>query len=299
METFRFPEPVKPKPLPLWQPHLAGREELEPFTPEAELLEFSQPFDFEDGVSLTEAARVAYTNLFHSLEASGQKPLRLWNSFPRINQGADQNGSGTEELYKCFNKGRRQAWLQYDPSLKTVCAATGIGNSNPEAVFSLCCLATNHPVVHLENPNQISFLDYSAKYGTPPSSRRGTLHFTPSGVELYLAGTASIVGENNKYAGDHEPKDIRLQLRQTIDNIQTLISAENLERQTPDNLKPLPAFSLTEMQAVRVYLRNPADLEMVKQELEGTYGLNPEHIMYLQADICRRPLDLEIEGCFL
>ncbi len=253
-------------------------------------LHLSQPFGGVGQPSVEEAAHTVYRKLFDWLEKEQLRPLRIWNRVPNINQGADELGSGTEERYKLFNKGRRKAWLEYDPSLKTISAATCVGKTGEDTI-DVWCLATPHQVIHLENPQQISFLDYSAKYGTPPSSRRGTLHLNPSGLEIWISGTASIVGEDNRFAGDHEPKDIQKQVVQTLENIQLLISDDNLRRHYPD--WALHDLRLRQLEQIRVYYRNSKDFEAIQQTLVSAGLAEAE---YIQADICRKPLDVEIEG---
>lgn len=253
-------------------------------------LHLSESFGGENQPSLEDAAYLVYQQLFDWLKDEQLHPLRIWNRVPDINRGADASGSGSEERYKLFNKGRRRAWLEYDPSLKTICAATCVGKTG-EDVIDVWCLATSHRVIHLENPQQISFLDYSAKYGTPPSSRRGTLHLTPNGYEIWISGTASITGEDNRFAGDHEAKDVQKQTVQTLENIQLLISDENLKYHYADwNPHKL---HLAQLEQVRVYYRSSKDLEAIQQTLVSSGLAEAE---YVQADICRKPLDVEIEG---
>jgi chorismate lyase/3-hydroxybenzoate synthase len=247
----------------------------------------------EDTVEV--ATEKAYRDLFHELERLGMHPLRIWNYMPDINAGADEQGNGTSERYKQFNAGRYAAWKACDPDFSEVCAATGIGNAKPYNAVDITCLATKYPVVHLDNPNQVPFLKYDTeRFGVQPCSRRGTVHCTPEGLEVYISGTASITGQENRFAGDNEPKDVRLQTQQTLENIQALISQENLATYLGDQYQ-IPKYSLSDLQAVRVYIRNEEDLPVIQEELEAA-GISQDQIMYLQGDICRRPLDVEIEG---
>lgn len=254
-------------------------------------MRFDVELPFEDA-SLEEVAHKAYQDLFAQIKSKGLHPLRFWNFIPNINKGADELGNGEQERYKTFNRGRRKAWLEYDPSLKTVCASTGVG-SHEQDILKVSCLATPYPVVPLENPNQISFLEYSEKYGTPPSSRRGSLHITPVGIEVWISGTASIIGEDNRFAGDNEPKDIAQQVRQTLENIQILLTDANLSKHYPE-WKP-KNLTLKDLENVKVYIRNPEDTHTIHEMIEAT-GIPKEETEYMEADICRRPLDVEIEG---
>jgi|GEM_PF-6884244 len=263
-------------------------------------LEASPSFKEHTGLNLEQVAAQAYADLFLCLEELNMQPLRIWNYVPDINQGADAQGNGSSERYKQFNAGRHQAWLAANSDFSQVCAATGIGNLNTQDELQLTVLATKHPVVHLDNPHQTPFLQYdSEKFGVQPCSRRGTIHLPPTGFEVYIAGTASITGQENRHAGDNEPKNIRLQTKQTLDNIRVLISQKNLEHHLIEAAvvlkKAVPIFQLSDLQAVRVYIRNEEDLPIIKEEMELA-GIDLRQSMFVQADICRRPLDVEIEG---
>lgn len=233
------------------------------------------------------AAYEAYSGILTDLKAKGLYPLRFWNFVPNINEGANEQGDGENERYKLFNRGRRKAWLEYDPTLNSVCAASCVGSFGQD-VLKISYLATENPVVHINNPQQISFLDYSAKYGAPPSSRRGTLHMTPTGIEVWIAGTASIVGEDNKFT-----EDVVKQTKQTLENIQALITDDNLRQYYSE--WESRSLSLKDLRNIRVYLRHLGDEEKITGILEGS-GMSAKEIEFVHADICRRPLDVEIEG---
>lgn len=255
-------------------------------------------FHEQSGNTVETATQEAYTEIFHMLRELDMHPLRIWNYMPGINEGSDELGNGTSERYKQFNAGRYKAWLANNPDFSEVCAATGIGNEDPYDGIDIACLATKHPVVHLDNPQQIPFLEYNTeRFGVHPCSRRGTVHLAPGGMEIYIAGTASITGQDNRFAGDKEPKDIRLQTRQTLENILALVSQENLAKYLGDTVE-IPEYVLADLKALRVYIRNEEDLSIVREELESA-GVLAEQTMYLRADICRRPLDIEIEAMLI
>ncbi len=252
-------------------------------------------FHEQSGQTVESATEAAYTKLFEKVQELRMHPLRIWNYMPNINDGADSEGNGASELYKQFNAGRHKAWQAYDPDFSEVCSATGIGNTNPYKGIDITCLATKHPVIHLDNPNQIPFLQYDAeRFGVQPCSRRGTIHLTPGGIEIYISGTASITGQDNRFAGDIEPKDIRMQTRQTLENIQALVSQENLAAYVSVD-QDIPEYQLADLKALRVYIRNEEDLPIIQEELEAA-GIPANQIMYLKADICRKLLDIEIEA---
>lgn len=256
-----------------------------------DLLHLHTNLPFTDS-NLEGVAYQSYRDLLQQIEEKRLHPLRFWNFVSDINHGSDRLGDGENERYKLFNRGRRRAWLEYDPSLKAVCASTCVG-SREQNRLDISCLATQLEVTQLDNPNQIPFSDYSDKYGTPPSSRRGSLHITPKGVEVWISGTASIIGEETRFTGDKEPKDLVKQLNQTLENIKALISDKNLSKYYPA-WKPRN-LSLKDLCKVRVYVRNPDDIHTIHECIESE-GISQKETEYLEADICRRPLDVEIEA---
>jgi len=48
--------------------------------------------------------------------------------------------------------------------------------------------------------------------------------------------------------------------------------------------------------ACKVYVRHPSDLPVIQKELRSALGSASTHAVYLQADICRRDLSVEIEA---
>ena len=56
-------------------------------------------------------------------------------------------------------------------------------------------------------------------------------------------------------------------------------------------------FALGDCEALRVYLRDPADLARVQAAVAST-ALPGERVVYLQGDVCRRELSVELEGVF-
>ena len=99
---------------------------------------------------------------------------------------------------------------------------------------------------------------------------------------MHVSGTASIAGHETRHVGK-----LLLQLEETLHNIETLLAAAPGEAaKFPD----LPAFDL-----FRVYLREASDLELVREPLRRRIGPGPA-LHFVEADICRADLLLEIEG---
>ncbi len=232
--------------------------------------------------NLENASYQAYKKVFDFLSSnSDMNYLRAWNYIPHI-----LRVDGLER-YREFNLGRWNAWQDFGPKFDDGTpirpAATGIGSfDNPlivEAFF------TKYPVVYIENPRQKQFVKYSQKWGPkPPVSARGTVHLHPDGPEVWIAGTASLLGEEVAHEGD-----VKEQTRETLRNIQTLISKENLQNYEID-----ANFTLQDLTGIRVYIKNPQDLVIIKRIVESKLGTID--ILYLQDDICRPGFLLEIEA---
>ena len=56
-------------------------------------------------------------------------------------------------------------------------------------------------------------------------------------------------------------------------------------------------FAPAGCEALRVYLRDPAQLALARGVLAGS-GIPDERIAWLHGDVCRRELDVELEGVF-
>jgi enamine deaminase RidA (YjgF/YER057c/UK114 family) len=99
---------------------------------------------------------------------------------------------------------------------------------------------------------------------------------------LLVSGTAAISGQETIGQGD-----IRKQLEVTIENIRALSGRENITRYngSSDQLK---------YQWIRVYIKHMDDFEMVRSICQEHFGDIPA--IYLQADICRDDLLVEIEA---
>ena len=228
------------------------------------------------------AAHRAYTDLFHVL-AQGANPhlLRLWNYFPGIN--ADGGGA---ERYRQFNAGRQQAFIEARRSaFEGSPAACALGSqAGPLRVYFF---AGRTPPLAIENPRQVSAYRYPDAYGprSPTFSRAALAALSGERRVLFISGTASIVGHTTMHVGD-----VRRQTEESLTNI-AAVRAVAAERAGV----PFPADALT----YTVYLRRPADLPTVREIFEQAVGAHSDaasKAIYLQADICRADLLVEIEA---
>lgn len=220
----------------------------------------------------------AYGRILDLARASGYRNIiRMWNYLPRIN--AEPMGL---ENYQRFCLGRYQAFAEADYAFDhdlPAASAIGAGTEGLRIYF----LAARAPVRRIENPRQISAYRYPLQYGPrSPSFSRAALVDFGSERQLYLSGTASIVGHETLH-----PEDAAGQLRETLANIQTVLSELGRPRIKLDDLG--------EDSMLKVYLRHHEHFGIAKKFLAET--LHPScPVIFLEGDICRRDLLLEIEG---
>jgi len=204
--------------------------------------------------------------------------LRAWNYFPGIN-----SGKGDDERYKLFAAGRGKAFDELGYDEKQLPAGTAIGTA-PGTPFTISVLATRQEQTVLENPRQTSAYKYPREFGPRgPSFSRAIMLRAGAEHQILISGTASIVG----YESVHLNKPDK-QLIETLKNLKTLL-AHAIEY-ADSQIEPEHIGS----PSLRVYLRNPDDYETLSQLLQE--NLSHEHrVLFLQGDICRSELTLEIE----
>jgi enamine deaminase RidA (YjgF/YER057c/UK114 family) len=243
--------------------------------------------DIDDtGLDLVEISRRAYLDIFAALEAAGGPrrvhPVRLWNYVPRINEQEHVDGM---ERYRLFNIGRQQAFVEAGhDAFEGAPAACALGTRG--GGLAIRFLAARTAPVVLENPRQVPAYRYSAQFGPrSPTFSRAVLADAGAGrVALFVSGTASIVGEQSCHAGD-----VPAQLGETLRNLQTMFDTAQ-QRCTA-------RFTPADFEAV-VYVRHAEHLPAIRHGVEGWRGLS-SHVaapVYVEADICRSELLLEIEG---
>ena len=125
--------------------------------------------------------------------------------------------------------------------------------------------------------------EYPRDYGPrSPSFARATFCSSESGPQLFIAGTASVVGHTSRHVGC--PKE---QTQEIVHNLRTLI--EHAGSMEPKGIG-------TSHRAIyKVYVRNPDQLLSIRQALHNPL-LNSSPILLLQGDLCRQELLVEIEG---
>lgn len=229
--------------------------------------------------SFEELARDAYTRIFEYCTRSGfSHLLRMWNYFPDMN--AEQHGL---ERYQRFCIGRHQAFSASHREFPSILpAASAVGTQG--GPFQVLFLAGRQPGQPLENPRQISAYKYPPIYGPKsPSFARATLHRTSTGCQLFVAGTASIVGHATQHHGDPVKQTL-----ETLSNIDAVLNRVRHEGPELWGAKRSEGF-------LKVFVRNREDLCGVREVLEGhEHGKGP--ILYVLGEMCRKELLVEIEG---
>lgn len=275
------------------------------------------------------ASETAYRQIFALLDRLGfQQIYRFWNYM------ADINGvSHGQERYRQFNVGRQDAFLAHNRSLSgQLPAACALGAAaGPLTIAFLAGRdAVNSPVQtmakptvlksaelksvvlkstvlkstvqSIENPRQMSAYEYPEVYGPrSPSFARATLLQVDGSAAggnlqqvLFISGTASIVGHQTLHAGD-----VVAQTKETLANLQALIAQARLQGFQANNAKSSKHNLASAGVIYRVYVRHAEDMPRIKAVLRAVVGEDNAanvHAIYLQADVCRSDLLVEIEA---
>ena len=232
-----------------------------------------------ENCSALQAASVeAYRRIFRLLAAQKLPHLwRVWNYLAAINQE-----TGGLERYRQFNIGRQDAFLEFQRGATgNVPAACALGLAG--GPLSIAFMAGDQPAVPVENPRQVSAYDYPAEYGPrSPTFSRAALVYLPGQETLFISGTASIVGHQTVHPGD-----IVGQCRESLANVAAVVAEAN-------RIGLAQPYTLAEL-SYRVYVRHARDFPAVQETLRSLIGAGAE-IVYVQADICRHDLLIEIEA---
>ncbi len=228
---------------------------------------------------LVRATEIAYREIFGVLKETEHRHLiRVWNYLPEINREADG-----DERYRHFNAARQLAFRDAGrEAVSTVPAACALG-SPAGSPISIYFLAARQAPKMIENPRQTSAYHYPRKFGRhSPMFSRACMLSEPQGTNLFVSGTASIVGHETIHAGD-----VAAQTRETMANIAALLDEAN-------RVVGAARYSLEDLK-FKVYVRQPADLGAIEGALAGSLRASTS-VVYLQADVCREDLLVEIEA---
>ena len=235
----------------------------------------------DDAAGMQAAAQQAYADLFEVVGAGHPHLLRLWNYFAGIN--ADGGGA---ERYRQFNAGRQQAFIEARRSaFEGAPAACALGT--PGGPLRVYFLAGRAPPRAIENPRQVSAYHYPDAYGprSPSFSRAALVDVGDCRAALFISGTASIVGHTTLHVGDVA--------RQTEETLLNLAAVREVAAARAGGAFPADELVYT------VDLRHAAALALVRSLFEAAVGpasRSARDAIYLQADICRADLLVEIEA---
>ncbi|MGQ9574360.1 MAG: Rid family hydrolase [Thermoguttaceae bacterium] len=219
--------------------------------------------------------------------------LRTW-----LYLGGIVDPEGPTQRYKELNRARTDFYQRFrfaaglvPPGVdgEVYPASTGIGADHRDVLLSCIALVTQRQdvaVVPLENPRQVSAYCYSSAYGPKsPKFSRALVLTAADCAMIFISGTASITDSESQHPGD-----VEAQTNQTLDNIEALISEENLARH---GLAGLGA-TLADLALARVYVKRPEDCQKARRVCTRRLGELPT--IYAVADVCRPELLVEIEG---
>lgn len=217
----------------------------------------------EETMPLEELSRGHYARLIEHVRASGYPYfLRMWNFVGGINEVEER------ERYQLFCAGRHDAFVSagyhHDVDLPSA-SAVGMRGRGLITYF----LASREAGVQVENPRQVAAYDYPPQYGPKsPSFSRATVWRDT----VFVSGTASVVGHRTVHAGDADA-----QLDETLRNLEVVLGQTGR--------------TLDSVVAAKTYVRRAADYPRLAARLAHVFPVN----LYLEADICRNDLLLEIE----
>jgi enamine deaminase RidA (YjgF/YER057c/UK114 family) len=204
---------------------------------------------------------------------------------------------GEKQNYQVFNNVRANFYAKSDNWIGFP-AATGIGMRTNGIVVDFVAarlkgVASRHP---LKNPAQTDAHEYSqdvlvgqkndeAVNGLEtPRFERAMAIWNSRMNRVIISGTAAITGENTVATGNVED-----QTNVTLNNIETLVSPENIKNTIKDS-----NFIAGKISVMRGYVKHKKDVTVVRDIIKKRYPDTP--LLMVEADICRDDLLVEIEG---
>ena len=226
---------------------------------------------------LEEVTRQLYRDIFSATKT--RHLARIWNYVPAINE----SGAGGLENYRVFCRGRSLAFEQHHGAgfNARLPSASAVGtNATALTVAFAACAAVPR---HVENPLQVPAYAYPGEYGPrPPSFARATVVPGREHGTVFISGTAAIRGHATLPTAD-----AREQLECTLGNLREISRACWLGPDLDAGGESARHF--------KVYLRHAEDRAMVASVLDERLLTGGDRVSYLQANVCRAPLLVEIE----
>lgn len=218
--------------------------------------------------------------------------VRQWNYIGRITALEDN-----VQNYQAFNDARSIFYNKADWSKHGYPAATGIGMDCAGVIVELIATQQKSKAVQIkpiDNPMQIAAHKYSQEVLIGKNDERLCNKSTPKferakavscehGYTCFVSGTAAIRGEDSLTG-----KSCACQTNMTIENIDLLISGDNLEKYGIHINEAAP------MDFARVYVKNANEYKETQECVNNKW--KKVKALYVKADVCRDELLVEIEG---
>ena len=237
---------------------------------------------FDQMRSLLEVENMSFDNI-----------IRQWNFIGNI---LDVNNE--VQNYQIFNEVRSEYYNKYR-KIHSYPAATGVGMKYGGVSLDFCAVKAKGSlkIIAIDNPDQIRPYDYSQQVlkgkpaagkgiNQPPQFERALYLADNNGSTLFVSGTASIIGQETIGIDDIEKQTIV-----TLGNISKLTNAERI-----GHLAGKPGNFIVTPGLLRVYIKNKDDFGKVKSICHENFPDVPS--VYIEADICRDNLLVEIEAEF-
>ena len=232
-----------------------------------------------------ETAFCTLAEIFQTRNFPVNSIVRQWNYLEDI-LGFD----GGQQRYQEFNNVRS---VFYGNAFRDsgYPAATGIGMNCGGVIIEFVAVKSDVvKTVPVDNPGQVAAHHYSndvlvgegCMLKSTPKFERARYFELFGKKQVFISGTAAIVGEKTVGAGDPEE-----QTKVTIQNILRLYSPEVLAKISS---QPIDA----KYGHARVYVKRRKDFPIIKKTFKTHFGNLP--VVYIVADICRENLLVEIEG---
>jgi enamine deaminase RidA (YjgF/YER057c/UK114 family) len=243
----------------------------------------------------------AYVAIGEAVSDRRRHPIRFWNFVPAP---GDLLAPGLDR-YMVFNTGRYEAYARWYGTPRAfshaLATASAVGVEGTD--LKIFCLTSQIPGMPIENPRQTPSWRYSRRYGPkPPCFARATIISHARRRWVLIGGTASIVGEDSRHAGDPTR-----QLEETMANLSALIAVarggadcgdKNRQRRGGLNGRQAgtsDACDLVGLSHVRAYVARAEDAPLVHARLVAGCPAMTRLEMAL-SQICRPELLVEIEG---
>jgi enamine deaminase RidA (YjgF/YER057c/UK114 family) len=200
--------------------------------------------------------------------------------------------------YQIFNEVRSDYYHRFR-TIHGYPAATGVGIKHGGVILDFCAVKPEESVIikPINNPNQVNAYNYGqqvlkgftdkGRSKNPPQFERALLLVNRQYSTLFISGTASIIGQETIGI-----ENIEKQTVVTIENISKLADSKRIGQMTGNTYVDAGKLIL-----LRVYIKNQEDFAKIKSICNKHFQGVPT--LYIEADICRDNLLVEIEAEFL